>query len=164
MSGFGAYLRSLREKMVRDPLPPRSVAGGWALGMFIGCSIPFGFQLIVSVPLAFALRLSKIGATVGTLVTNPVTIFFIYPAQTMMMNWLLRRDLDWEHVKEAMASVARNGDWHTLFALSGDLVLCFLLGGLLLAAVLTPITYFAVYRIVARHRRRSGAVSESTNS
>ena len=70
------WLKDLREKMVADPLPPEKVAAGWALGMFVGCSIPFGMQLVISVPLAAMMRVSKIGASVGTLITNPVTIFF----------------------------------------------------------------------------------------
>ena len=75
--------------MVADPLPPGRVAAGWALGMFVGCTVPFGMQLVISVPLAVLLRISKIGASVGTLITNPVSIFFIYPAQTYAVNKLL---------------------------------------------------------------------------
>ena len=51
-------LKTLRDKMVADPLPPDRVAAGWALGMFIGCAIPFGVQLVVSVPLAILLRIT----------------------------------------------------------------------------------------------------------
>ena len=85
----GGYFRRLREKMVRDPLPPEDIAAGWALGVFVGFAIPFGLQLVVSIPLALMMRVSKIGATLGTFVTNPVTIFFIYPAQTFVVNKLL---------------------------------------------------------------------------
>ena len=85
MRSLGVYWNDLREKMVKDPLPPESVAAGWALGVFIGFAIPFGLQLIVSVPLALMMRVSKIGATVGTFVTNPATIFFVYPAQTWVI-------------------------------------------------------------------------------
>ena len=56
-----------------------------------------------------------------------------------------------------MHSDAKNNDWKTLLSLSGDVVVCFILGGLALAAVLTPITYFTVRTIVRRFRsRRSG--------
>ena len=78
MSRLGDYLRGLKEKMIKDPLPPTRVAAGWALGMFIGCSIPFGLQLICSIPTAFLLKGSKIGATFGTLITNHFTIFIIF--------------------------------------------------------------------------------------
>ena len=154
---LGAYYRLLRRKMVRDPLPPEDVAAGWALGMFVGCSVPFGLQLIVSVPLAMMMRVSKVGATLGTFITNPLTIWIIYPAQTMAMGWLLGRDFSWDYILKAMRGVAKNSDWKTLLSLSGDVVVCFILGGLALAAVLTPITYFTVRTLVRKYRsRRSG--------
>lgn len=154
---LGAYYRLIRRKMVRDPLPPEDVAAGWALGMFVGCSVPFGLQLIVSVPLAMMMRVSKVGATVGTFITNPLTIWIIYPAQTMAMGWLLGRDFSWDYILKAMRGVAKNNDWKTLLSLSGDVVVCFILGGLALAAVLTPITYFTVRTLVRKYRSgRSG--------
>ena len=151
---LGAFFRLIRRKMVRDPLPPEDVAAGWALGMFVGCSVPFGLQLIVSVPLAMMMRVSKVGATVGTFITNPLTIWIIYPAQTMAMGWLLGRDFSWDYILKAMRGVAKNSDWKTLLSLSGDVVVCFLLGGLALAIILTPITYFAVRTMVRSHRSR----------
>ena len=154
---LGAYYRLIRRKMVRDPLPPEDVAAGWALGMFVGCSVPFGLQLIVSVPLAMMMRVSKVGATIGTFITNPLTIWIIYPAQTMVMGWLLGRDFSWDYILKAMRGVAKNNDWKTLLSLSGDVVVCFILGGLALAAVLTPITYFTVRTLVRKYRSgRSG--------
>ncbi len=154
---LGAYYRLIRRKMVRDPLPPEDVAAGWALGMFVGCSVPFGLQLIVSVPLAMMMRVSKVGATVGTFITNPLTIWIIYPAQTMAMGWLLGRNFSWDYILKAMRGVAKNSDWKTLLSLSGDVVVCFILGGLALAVVLTPITYFTVRTLVRKYRSgRSG--------
>ena len=149
-SGFViGWLRDLREKMVSDPLPPEAVAGGWALGMFAGCAIPFGLQLLVTVPLAFMLRVSKVGATVGTLITNPVTIFFIYPAQTWIVYNLLfgRRE---------MGELPSEWTREAVLALSGPVMISYFLGGLVLALVLSPITYFIVKRIVIGYRRRGG--------
>ena len=132
--------------MVGDPLPPEDVAAGWALGMFIGCSIPFGLQLLVSIPLAIMMRVSKVGATVGTLITNPVTIFFIYPAQTWAMYNLLFGDRE-------MGELPTEWTRESVMALSGPVIISFFLGGLALALVLSPITYFAVRRIVIRYRK-----------
>lgn len=145
--------------MIRDPLPVNSVAAGWALGMFIGCAIPFGMQLIISVPLAIRFRLSKVGATVGTLITNPITIFFIYPAQTWLASRLLGIPLSWSSIEKDCSQLGDISLWHleswkALGNVGGSLLLCYFLGGVLLALVLTPITYFAVRGMVMRFRER----------
>ena len=147
MTAVGRYWAALRAKMVRDPLPPEDVAAGWALGMFIGCAIPFGLQLIVSIPLAIMMRVSKIGATVGTLITNPVTIFFIYPAQTWLMYNLLFGNRE-------MGELPTEWTRETVMALSGPVIISFFLGGIALALVFSPLTYFLVRRIVRKHRQR----------
>ena len=149
MKSLRTYWRLLKAKMVRDPLPPEDVAAGWALGMFIGCAVPFGLQLIVSIPLALMMRVSKVGATLGTLVTNPVSIFVIYPAQTWAVNRLLfGGSLSFGRLMETEWS------WAAVRQLGGEAMVSFFLGGLALGMVLSPITYFAVRRIVIRHRSR----------
>ena len=147
MRSLRAYLRDLREKMVRDPLPPEDVAAGWALGVFVGFSIPFGLQLLVSVPLALMMRVSKIGATVGTFVTNPATIFFIYPAQTWAVYNLVFGNRD-------MGELPTEWTRQAVMSYSGPVIASFFLGGLALALVFSPITYHVVKHIVIRYRRR----------
>ena len=141
------YFRRLREKMVRDPLPPEDIAAGWALGVFVGCAIPFGLQLIISIPLAMMMRVSKIGATLGTFITNPVTIFFIYPAQTFVVNkFLFGGSLTYSR----LANI--EWTWAAVRRLGAEAMASFFLGGFLLAIVLTPIAYFTVKRLVLRSR------------
>lgn len=149
MKSWSGYLRLLKRKMVREPLPPEDIAGGWALGVFVGCAIPFGLQLLVSVPLALMMRVSKIGATVGTLITNPVTIFFIYPAQTWAVNRLLfGGTLTLDRLLEV------EWTWKAVRRLGAEVMVSFFLGGFFLAIILTPIAYFTVRHIVVRHRQR----------
>ena len=131
--------------MVKDPLPPEDVAAGWALGMFVGCAVPFGLQLLVAVPLALMMRVSKVGATVGTLITNPLTIFFIYPLQTWAMFNLLFGNRE-------MGELPTEWTRQTVMALSGPVIISYFLGGLVLALILSPLTYFVVKRIVVRFR------------
>ena len=144
---LAARWKRLREKMVRDPLPPEDVAAGWALGVFVGFSIPFGLQLIVSVPLALMMRVSKVGATLGTFVTNPATIFFLYPAQTWVVYNILFGSRE-------MGELPTEWTRQSVMALSGPVIISFFLGGIVLAMVLSPVTYHVVKRIVIRQRRR----------
>lgn len=156
MSRFIEYLRALREKIVKEPLSPNRVAAGWALGMFVGCSIPFGLQLIISVPLAIMMRVSKVGATVGTLITNPVTIFFIYPAQTYVMNLILfDGSLSFDRL------MGLEWTWETVRKLGTEAMASFFIGGFVLAIILTPITYFIVKSIVVRHRAKANGTVAS---
>ena len=148
MQSLRSYWHDLKAKMVKDPLPPEDVAAGWALGMFIGCSIPFGFQLIISIPLAMMMRVSKVGATLGTLITNPVTIFIIYPVQTWAVNKVVfNGSLSFQRLMDM------EWTWEAVRRLGVDAMMSFFIGGITLALVLSPITYFTVKRIVIRYRK-----------
>ena len=147
MSSIKERLRALRARMVAERGSPEYVARGWALGMFIGCSVPFGVQLLVSVPLSFPLKAGKIGAVAGTFITNPITIFFIYPAQTWAADKLLGGNLSYAKLEGLEWS------WHTVTALGVDVFAAFFLGGFILAMVLSPITYFVVRALVVRWRK-----------
>jgi len=145
--GFSEYWQRLKSRMVREQLPPEDIAAGWALGVFVGCAVPFGLQLVISIPLALMMRVSKVGATLGTFITNPVSIFFIYPAQTFIVNKLL---FGGSLTYAKLADTAWT--WAAVRRLGAEVMVSFFLGGFLLAIVMTPIAYFAVKRIVVRSR------------
>lgn len=139
-------------KIVKEKAPPERVAGGWALGMFCGCTIPMGAQLIVSVPVAFLFRLSKIGAVVGTLLTNHFTIFFIYPVQCYIGGLITGRDISYRQLLSQLKELVEHPTWEVMGSLGSDLILSFFAGGLLMAVVLVPVTYWLVYRTVIHFR------------
>lgn len=141
-------------KIVRETADPKYIARGWAIGMFCGCLIPFGAQLLISIPAAFILRGSKIGATLGTLLTNHVTIFFIYPAQCYVGSLLMGGGLSWEDIQEAMSSVLEQQSFEALWSLGLNLTIAFFIGGAILTAIMTPLTYIMVKRFVVSRRER----------
>ncbi len=172
--GIRKSFRMLYLKIVREKASPEYIARGWAIGMFYGCLMPFGAQLICSIPTAFLLRGSKIGAALGTLLTNHITIFFIYPAQCWVGNKLMGGDLTYARVKEAFhtlltkeAAAVENGNiWHFIGGLFGkekwadllnlgwEVVIAFFLGGALLTLVMTPVTYVFVLRLIRSYRAK----------
>lgn len=153
-------LSALHDKIVKEQKPAGFIARGWALGVFVGSVIPFGVQIYVALPLSFLFRCSKIGSLTGTLITNPVTILFIYPAQCWVGSRILGGDLSWNAISEALKGVLANQDWASLMELSGHLISSFFIGGFLLAAIATPITYFSVLAMVRAYRGRAGYSDE----
>ena len=93
--------------------------------MFCGCFFPFGIQLLISIPAAFMMRGSKVGATLGTFLTNHFTIFIIYPLQCYVGNHLIGGSLSWTEICKAMDEVLEKQNFESLFALSTDLIWSF---------------------------------------
>ncbi|MBQ9741735.1 MAG: DUF2062 domain-containing protein, partial [Kiritimatiellae bacterium] len=73
---------------------------------------------------------------------------------------IIGKALSWDAVANAMNDLIAHQDWATLMKLSGDLVASFFVGGFLLAAIATPIAYFAVLSIVHAYRRRTGEAKQ----
>ena len=156
MHWLKAKLSALYDKIVKERKSAEFIARGWALGVFVGSVIPFGIQIYIALPLSFLLKGSKIGALTGTLVSNPLTILFLYPAQCWMGSRLLGKDISWDAISEALKGVLTQQDWSSLSQLSGHLVTSFFAGGLMLAAVFTPLVYFFVLHLVRNYRRVRG--------
>ena len=148
------YAVILYNRIVKEKATPEYIARGWAIGMFYGCMIPFGFQLLCSIPTAFLLKGSKIGATFGTLLTNHFTIFIIYPVQCLVGNHMIGGNLSYAAVNEAMQNVLKLQNYSALMELGCNLIISFFVGGALLTLIMTPLTYFSVKKMVINHRKQ----------
>lgn len=67
----------------------KSLAGGLAVGLFIGLTPTMGVQALLSVAVALLLRINVPVALAATLVTNPLTAPFIYAMEYQVGTWLL---------------------------------------------------------------------------
>lgn len=154
---FKRKMLQLYAKIVREKATPEYIAKGWAIGMFYGCLIPFGFQLLCSIPTAFILKGSKIGATVGTLITNHFSVFIIYPIQCYVGLLLMGKTRSMAELKEIMTGVIHASSYEALLSIGTELVAAFFIGGAILTAVMTPVTYFFVKSLVVKYRtKRNG--------
>ena len=151
---FRRKLLKLYAKIVREKASPEYIARGWAIGMFYGCLIPFGFQLLCSIPTAFILKGSKIGATVGTLITNHFTVFIIYPVQCYAGLLLMGKTRSMAELKEIMTQVIHASSYEALLSIGTELVAAFFIGGAILTGVMTPVTYFFVKSLVVKYRAK----------
>ena len=155
---FKKKWRKFYFKIVREKAPPEYIARGWSIGMFFGCLIPIGGQLFCSIPTAFLLKGSKIGAVLGTFITNQITIFFIYPIQCYAGAKLIGLDLSYSDIKIKLKDIVDATNFSEFVdatkSLAGDLTVAFFVGGAIMAVVFTPITYVVVKRMVVAYRIR----------
>jgi uncharacterized protein (DUF2062 family) len=70
---------------------PRKIAGGMALGIFIGITPTIPFHTVVVLSLAALLRVSPVTAFIGIQIGNPLTIPPIYLAAYKVGQFLLYR-------------------------------------------------------------------------
>ena len=68
---------------------PDAIARGVALGVFIGFTPTFGFQIVLALLLASLLRQNRIAAFVGVWITNPLTAPIIYGLEYKVGRMLL---------------------------------------------------------------------------
>ena len=150
------YLRWLYLKIVRTDGSPDYAARGWALGMFVGCTVPVFCQLIIAVPLSFVFRGSKVGAALGTFITTPPTALVIYPVQIWVGSRIVGGDLSYQYITEQVPQMLSS--WRVFFSVGRELVVAFFAGGLLWAAIMTPLTYLIVRFLVIRYRKLRDAI------
>lgn len=76
--GFFRQFKLNLIRLARIQSEPDAIGRGMALGLFIGFTPTFGFQMILAIVFAFLLRQNKIATFIGVFVTNPLTAPVIY--------------------------------------------------------------------------------------
>ena len=128
---------------------PRKIAGGMALGVFIGFTPTIPFHTLVALTLAALLRVSPVTAFLGIQVCNPLTIPAIYLAAYKLGQFLLYRGKPLVF-PETFSFKA----WICVLWQGG---VAFQVGGAVLAIAPAIVAYFVTLWIVQRYRRRKAA-------
>lgn len=148
--GYRDKLRSILE--IKDT--PRVIAMSFAIGVFWGMSPLLGIHTIGAFFMAWLLKLNRFVAIVGVYITNPWTIVPIYSfslwvgARMVGMKKILP-DIDWGNI--------------TFMALMKDLkdiIVPFFVGTFAVGTVSAIISYFIIYSVVIRYRKKEAAASE----
>lgn len=128
---------------------PRKIAGGMALGVFIGITPTIPFHLIAGLSLAALLRVSPVTAFIGIQIGNPLTIPAIYLAAYKVGQYLLYRGKPLVFPETFSFKAWLNVLWQGGVALQ--------VGGVIIAIPPAIVAYFVTLWIVQRYRRRKAA-------
>jgi uncharacterized protein len=137
----------LRFRRLQDD--PRKIAGGMALGVFIGITPTIPFHTVVVLFLAALLRLSPVTAFIGIQIGNPLTIPAIYLASYKVGQFLLYRGQPLVF-PETFSYKA----WIAVLCQGG---MALQVGGVLLGIPPAIVAYFLTLWIVQRYHRRKAA-------
>jgi hypothetical protein len=128
---------------------PRKIAGGMALGIFIGITPTIPFHLVTALPLAALLRVSPVTAFIGLQIGNPLTIGPIYIASYKLGQFLLYSGQPLVFPETFSFKAWIDVLWQGGVALQ--------VGGVVLAIPPAIVSYFVTLWIVQRYRRRKAA-------
>lgn len=126
-------------RFVRLRGTPDEIAKGTALGIFIGMTPTFGFQMLIAIFFAWILKENRLAAALGVWVTNPLTAPFIYALEYESGRFLL-----------GMPRIAFPDElsYVAMTAVGWDLLLPLMFGSLIYAVVSGALTYAIALRII----------------
>ncbi|WP_238480939.1 DUF2062 domain-containing protein [Desulfuromonas sp. AOP6] len=125
--------------LVRLRKSPDEIAKGLALGVLVGMTPTFGFQMVIAVFLAFLLRENRIAALVGVWVTNPLTAPIIYALEYESGRLLLGLD---------RASLPTEFSFTAFKDLGFDVLLPLSVGGLIYGFLCAALAYALTLRLI----------------
>ncbi len=146
MTKLRRKIRYLYLRLRRLPGNPRQIAGGMAVGVFIGVTPTIPFHMISALIVAHLLRLSRVAALMGCWVSNPLTIPAFYYFSFVIGRRLLYPD----HA----LSLPSTFDLRELLLLGWEVNLALQLGGLILALPPGVAAYFLTLWAIRRYRSR----------
>jgi len=165
-------LRFIKYRILHIDDSPERIARGLAVGVFIGYLPVFGFQMMLAWTTATLLKANKVVAVLGVWVSNAATAVFVYYPSYRLGRWLLGiraqkpeiapqqlEDLFEETVSlyRLLTEFHTSAFWKDVSAAAMNIGLEILIGGVIIGAVMSRLTYWGVYRLVLYYRRRKQA-------
>lgn len=141
-------------KMARHRGSPESIGRGVAIGCFTAFFIPFFLQMPVAFILSVRLRAARIAAILFTWISNPFTIPFIYPLQCYIGGRLVGIQLTHPAIQSHISAISETPSIKLLATLGWELLISFLVGGLLFGSIAAVISYYVTLPWVRWERKK----------
>ena len=147
-------LRSLLEPILHLEDTPHRISLAFALGVWMAF-LPLGLHTALSLAIGFTFKLSRAALLLGNLVCNPWTIAPMYFAGTTIGCFVLGVPLS--SLAEVSFDITTAAAQRQLLASAGSLVWPFLVGNVILGAVIGAASYVVVRPVLERRARAKAA-------
>ena len=129
-----------------------------ALGLFIGFILPVGLQTLPALALAFLLKANKVLTWTFTCISNPATVFILYPIQCYTGSLLILHPLNYTELSEKFGAIISADGFRescSAFASLGwDIIVTFFVGGLFYGTILGFAGYWTGKCLVTLYRKQ----------
>ncbi|MBU1206426.1 MAG: DUF2062 domain-containing protein [Proteobacteria bacterium] len=147
-------LRFLYLRLLRLKGKPQEVAGGVAIGVFVGMTPTVPLHTVLAVLIALILKKSKLAAALGVWVANPFFLPFIY-----LLDYKVGRVLTGVNPPSLAVS---NFSVPGLVQLGWDISYPLLLGGTVTGLLCAILSYFITKRIILLYQAKRRQRKESS--
>lgn len=145
------FFKFIYLKLFRINDTPQKIALGLGLGVFLGI-IP-GSGPIAALFLAWALRLNRISALLGSLLTNTWLSIVTFLLATKIGSTIMK--LNWQNTYYCWKSVLKNFHWKSLFKLSFlKVILPVIVGYFIVAFTIGFMVYLIMLMVILIYRRK----------
>jgi uncharacterized protein (DUF2062 family) len=137
------YLRLIRLKG-----QPREVAGGMAIGVFVGMTPTVPLHTVLAVSIAYLLKKSKLAAAVGVWISNPFLLPLVY-----FLDYKVGRTIIGKSV--SLAAPSHFSISH-LIKLGWEISYPMFIGGVIIGLLFAIPSYFITKQLIILYREKKG--------
>ncbi len=152
------FFTKLYVKIISQEGTPESVGRGMAIGLFIGFILPVGLQTIPALALAFLFKANKALTWLFTCISNPASIFVLYPIQCYTGSLLVLKPISFASLDEKFGAIASADGFRAItkafLDLGADIMIAFFAGGLFYGTIFALAGYWTGSRLVRLYRTK----------
>jgi len=139
------HLKDLLKKLLHIEDTPERTALAFSIGIFLGFSPFLGFHTLTGLAIAFLFKLNRVAILLGVWSNTPWWLVPYYAVATWLGMWVIRFRIDWATLKEIFRLGKDQGfissDFWIRVSSQRGFLLSFMIGSLILAALLSLVAY-----------------------
>jgi uncharacterized protein (DUF2062 family) len=153
-------MKDLLKKLLHIEDTPERTALAFSIGIFLGFSPFLGLHTLTGLAIAFLFGLNRVAILLGVWSNTPWGMVPYYTIATWLGMRVIRFRIDWATLQEIFQLGKDQGflgsDFWTRVTSQGGLLLSFLIGSLLLSALLSLVAYPLSLRWIRYYRLKRG--------
>jgi len=139
------HYKDLIKKLLQIEDTPERTALAYSIGIFLGFSPFLGFHTLCGIAIAFLFRLNRVAILLGVWSNTPWWLVPYYMIATWVGMWVMGFQIEKAAIKEIFRLGIDQGfigsDFWSRIASQWSLLLSFVIGSLILAALLSLVAY-----------------------